>query len=137
MADGPERITDADQVRPEQLDQSALAELAAARDHELALRDSDNQRLIQTEKIKADTLKDQRQRRGYILAGLAVVVVALAIIAFLWTDLDRSREADLRRQQQQEQTARECIRAGNTWKINEGCLITQRAPGAGAPGAPR
>jgi hypothetical protein len=127
---------DAERLRLERLDQSVLAEAAAAREHELALRDSDNRRLIEVERIKAAAAKARHEQRGRILAGLAVATVVLAIIAAIWTGVDRAGAKDLLRQRQHEQTAQECIRAGNIW-INDGCLITRQDPGAPAPGATR
>ncbi len=134
MTERDREIGEAERVRLERLDQSVLAEAAAGREHELALRASDNQRLIEIEEIKASSLKDRRQRRGHILAGLAIMVIALAVIGAIWTGIDRASDKQLRRQQQHEQTAQECIRAGNIW-INDGCLITKRDPDAPAPRA--
>lgn len=134
MAEEQVQISKADRLRLAEVDKAVLAEAAAARKQELALRESDNQRLIQIEQIKAEAAMDRRERRGRILVGLAVVTVILAIIGAIWTGLDRAGDKDLRRQQQHEQTAQECIRAGNIW-INDGCLITRQGAGAPAPAA--
>lgn len=125
-------ITDADRARLDSVDELVFRQAQADRDKEIELRKSDNKRLVELENIRAADRKHRRQRRGYILAGLAVVFVITAIIAAIWTGVDRAGQREVREQQQHEQTAQQCIREGNIW-INDGCLLANHPTGAPAP----
>lgn len=131
----PEEITKAERSRIDAVDKAVLAEAAAARKHELSLRDSDNQRIIQIEKIRATTAADRRERIGWSLVGLAIVVVILGIVGAIWTAVDRDRQKIIRQEQVRQQTAQECIRAGNIWTSDGDCLLTKA--GTGITGAAR
>lgn len=122
----PDELTKEERLALARLDKEVPAQARLDRVSELALRKSDNERLVSVEKLKANAAADRRERIGYYLAGLAVLVVLLAIIAAIWTSADRGKAKDLQREQLRQQTAQECIRAGNIWTGDGDCLITQR-----------
>lgn len=127
-----EEPTKADRLRLAAVDKAVLEQAAADRKQELALRESDNRRLVDIEKIHERTGADRRQRVGWVLAGLAIVTVILAIVAAIWTGLDRDRAKQIRRDQIQQETAQECIRQANIW-YDGNCLLTRA--GVPAPAA--
>lgn len=110
-------------------DDEAVLDQAAAREHELALRESDNRRIVDIEKIRERTGEDRRQRISWVLAGLAVMTVILGIVAAIWSAVDRDRSKQIRQDQIQQQVAQECIRQGNIWLNGQGCLVAR----AGVP----
>jgi hypothetical protein len=111
----------------ERLDAEVLAQARAEREEKLELARIESQKITKVEEIRGRAAADRRQRVGYVLAGLASVIVILGVVAAIWTGVDRTRANDLRREQLRQQTAQECIRAGNIWTGAGDCLITQRA----------
>jgi len=126
-----EEITKADRLRLAALDKEVLAQARLDREHQLELARIDSNKATALEKLRSQALADRRQRIGWALAGLAIVIVLLAIVGAIWTGVDRSKSKDLQREQLRQQTAQECIRVGNIWLDGQGCLITQQ--GAPAP----
>lgn len=128
-----EEPSKAEKLRLDAVDKAVLSEAAAVRKQELAMRESDNRRLVDIEKIRERTGEDRRQRVGWALAGLAIVIVILAVVAAIWTAVDRDRAKQIRQEQLQQQTAQECIKQGNIWLDGQGCLLTRA--GVPAPAA--
>jgi hypothetical protein len=116
------------------LDREILAQARADREHQQELARIESQKVTSLEKMRSQALADRRQRIGWALAGLAIVIVILAIVAAIWTAVDRDRQKNLQREQLRQQTAQECIRAGNILTADGACLITQRdAPAPANP----
>lgn len=119
-------MTESDRLRLDAVDEAVLAEARAAREHEQELARIESTRLVRIEELRGRSASDRRQRIGWALTGLAIVTVILAITAAVWTGVDRARGKQIQQEQIRQQTAQECIRAGNIWLENQGCLITQR-----------
>lgn len=134
MPDKTPEVSAADKARLDSVDELVFRQAQAEREQQLELRRSDNKRLVNLEEIRVRDRENRRQRRGYILIGLAIVVVILGIVAAIWTGVDRAGARQVREQQQHEQTAQECIRSGNIW-INDSCLLANHPAGAPAPAA--
>lgn len=128
-----EELSRAEKLRLDAVDKAVLVEAAAGRKQELALRESDNRRQVDIEKIRERAGADRRQRVGWALAGLAIVTVILAIVVAIWTAVDRDRGKQVRQEQIRQQTAQECIKQGNIWLDGQGCLLTRA--GVPAPAA--
>jgi hypothetical protein len=70
----------------------------------------------------------RRDRLGLIsevLLGLAIVTVILGIVAAIWFAVDRDRQKALRFEQLRQQTAQECIHAGNVWVDGQSCVVVR------------
>jgi flagellar biosynthesis/type III secretory pathway M-ring protein FliF/YscJ len=130
----PEKITPQDKAKIDAVDELVLRQAKAERDHQLSLRKADNDRVVRLEEIRSKDRADRRQRRGHILVGLAIVIVIVIVIGAIWTAIDRNGARQVRENQQHEQTAQECIKAGNIW-IQDGCLLANHPAGAPAPPA--
>lgn len=119
----------------ERLDAEVLAQARAERENQQELARIDSQKAVKLEEILAGSARHQRERRGYILSGLAIVIVVVAVIAATWTGVDRNGVREQHREQLRQQTAQACIQAGNIWTSAGDCLITQRPPAANPAGA--
>jgi hypothetical protein len=121
-----EEITRADRLRLAAVDKEVLAQARAEREHRQELARIESGKVTKIEELRSQALADRRQRIGWALAGLASVIVILAGIVAIWTAVDRDRTKDIQQEQLRQQTAQECIRAGNILTADGACLITQR-----------
>lgn len=123
-----QELTKEERLALARIDKEVLAQARAAREQEVSLRKIEADRQVQTEKVRASMAADRRQRRGYWGVGIAVVIVLLAVIAAIWTGVDRSKARDVQIQETRQKTAQACIAAGNIWLEGQGCLLTQKEP---------
>lgn len=121
-----EELTKEERIALARVDKEVLAQARAEREHQQELARIESGKVTQIEKLRSQALADRRQRIGWALAGLGIVIVLLAIVAAIWTAVDRDRTKELQREQLRQQTAQECIKAGNIWLEGQGCLITQQ-----------
>lgn len=106
------------------LDAEMLTQIDRAKEVEIARINSEG--MVKADELRAQAATDRRQRISWALAGLAVVAVLLGVVAAIWTSVDRERAVDLQRERLLQETAQQCIRAGNIWTSAGDCLITQR-----------
>lgn len=121
----PEELTNAERIALARVDEAVLAEAKAVREHERELARIESGRIVDVERLRMQAGDDRRQRIGWALAGLAIVTVILVIVAAIWVAVDRDRQKQVRLEQVRQQTAQECIKAGNIW-YGDSCLIAQR-----------
>lgn len=129
----PPNITETAPTWQDRLDAEVLAQARADREKDLELARINSQSITKTEELRVSDAAARRRWRGNALGGLAMVVVTAGIIIAVWTGIDRSQARDVQREQLRQQTAQECIRAGNIWTGAGDCLITQRGAAAPSP----
>jgi hypothetical protein len=105
-----------------------LAEGQAQRAHELALAKVEADTQVELARVAAHAAEERRTWWGWVLVGVAVVTVVLAIIAAIVWGVHNGNIERERNSVRQAQVAEVCIRAGNIW-LHGDCLLANKTPG--------
>lgn len=122
-----DETTKAERLRLAAVDKAVLDEARHTRAHEQQMANIETERQVRLRELADEDARDRRVRTSEILVGVALVVV-LAIITAIWTAMDRDRQKQIKLEQVRQETAQQCIRAGNIW-VNGNCVLTQRPTG--------
>lgn len=89
------------------------------------VEDGKHAREQETERLRIQA-RDREARRewwGAVLVGVAVVLVALAVIAAIFYGVQRSSANDLKIEQEHTKIVKECLDKGYSW-MNGNCIYT-------------
>lgn len=108
-----------------QLDDQIMREADKQRAHDLKLAEVSARRDAELARLARDRAEHRNTVIGWVLAGLLVAVVVLAIIVAIHSATSQDRRDRDEQRQRDVEVAELCVREGNIW-VDGDCLIARR-----------